>query len=65
MVILTGHPMEQELESLKSEGLVGWMLKPPHIEQLSHVVERALQEASQQESVSQEPVTQDSLNLSS
>ena len=65
VVMLSGHPMENELESLKTQGLAGWMLKPPHIEQLSHVVERALQEASQQESVSQEPVTQDSLNLSS
>ncbi len=58
VMMLSGHPMENELESLKTQGLAGWMLKPPHIEQLSHGIKRALQEASRQEPVSQEPGTQ-------
>jgi two-component system cell cycle sensor histidine kinase/response regulator CckA len=44
MVILSGHPMETEIENLKAQGVAGWMLKPPDIEQLSHLVGRVLQE---------------------
>ena len=48
VVMLSGHPMEKELESLKIQGLAGWMPKPADIEQLSYLVGRALQEASEQ-----------------
>lgn len=44
MIILSGHPMEQELQSLQAEGLAGWLLKPPDIEQLSHLLARVLKE---------------------
>jgi two-component system cell cycle sensor histidine kinase/response regulator CckA len=47
VVMLSGHPMEDELESLKIQGLAGWMPKPPDIEQLSRLVGRTLQEASE------------------
>jgi signal transduction histidine kinase len=43
MVLLTGHPMEEELEDLKAEGLDAWLLKPPDLEQLAEVVARALE----------------------
>lgn len=54
VVMLSGHPMENELESLLTQGLAGWMLKPPRIEQLSHLLERALQETSRQAPVAQD-----------
>ncbi|MEE8391814.1 MAG: ATP-binding protein [Anaerolineae bacterium] len=44
MVLLTGHPMEDELENLRAQGLSGWLLKPPSLEQLAEVVARALGE---------------------
>ena len=47
MVMLSGHPMESELESLKALGMAGWLPKPPDIAQLFLLVERVLQEASQ------------------
>ncbi|MBN2392797.1 MAG: PAS domain S-box protein, partial [Anaerolineae bacterium] len=47
MVMLSGHPMENELESLKAQGMAGWIAKPPDIAQLFQLVERVLQEASQ------------------
>jgi CheY-like chemotaxis protein len=44
VVMLSGHPMEDELENLQSQGLAGWMLKPPNVEQLSQLLARALEE---------------------
>ncbi|NOZ49417.1 MAG: response regulator, partial [Chloroflexi bacterium] len=35
MIIITGHPMEAELEQLRQEGLDDWMLKPPDPQVLS------------------------------
>ncbi|MBN2394126.1 MAG: PAS domain S-box protein, partial [Anaerolineae bacterium] len=42
VIMLSGHPMEQELQSLQAEGLAGWLLKPPDIEQLSHLLAQVL-----------------------
>ncbi|MBN1487845.1 MAG: PAS domain-containing protein [Anaerolineae bacterium] len=42
MVIMSGHPMENELEQLQSQGLAGWMLKPLSMEQLSQLLARLL-----------------------
>jgi CheY-like chemotaxis protein len=42
VVMLTGHPLEKELESLKSHGMIDWMLKPPNMEQLAQVVAQGL-----------------------
>ncbi len=42
MVMLTGHPMEEELQSLQAQGLSSWILKPPRLEQLAQVINRAL-----------------------
>jgi len=42
MIMLTGHPMERELQELKKEGLSGYLLKPPDIEQLAQLLARML-----------------------
>ncbi|MCP4540799.1 MAG: PAS domain S-box protein [Chloroflexi bacterium] len=42
VVMLSGHPMENELEDLQAQGLAGWLLKPPDMEQLSRLLARAL-----------------------
>ncbi len=53
VVLLTGHPMEEELEKLYARGmnedglslhLVGWLLKPPSLTQLAEMVARELNE---------------------
>jgi two-component system cell cycle sensor histidine kinase/response regulator CckA len=50
VVLLTGHPLENELQSLREQGvasgLVDWMFKPPGLEQLAQVVARALKKES-------------------
>ena len=42
MVIMTGHPMERELHDLRVQGLAGWLLKPPTVEDLATTIARAL-----------------------
>ena len=42
VVMLSGHPMEKEMESLRKQGLAGWMLKPPDMAQLARLLSRAL-----------------------
>ena len=44
VVLMTGHPMERQLESLRAEGLTGWLPKPPSIEDLASVIAQALNE---------------------
>jgi two-component system cell cycle sensor histidine kinase/response regulator CckA len=48
VVLLTGHPLENELESLREQGadslLVDWLPKPPSLEQLAEVIARGLDE---------------------
>jgi len=46
MVTMTGHPMMRELHKLRAEGLAGWVLKPPRMEQLAHTLDQALREAT-------------------
>ncbi|MDY7080573.1 MAG: PAS domain S-box protein [Chloroflexota bacterium] len=43
VVMLTGHPLEKELESLRSCGMIDWLAKPPDLERLAQVVARALE----------------------
>jgi PAS domain S-box-containing protein len=38
VILMTGHPMQEELEDLRSEGLPAWMLKPPRLKQLAEIV---------------------------
>jgi two-component system cell cycle sensor histidine kinase/response regulator CckA len=45
VVVMTGHPLEEELEDLRLKGLVGLIKKPLNLEQLTQVVSRALEES--------------------
>jgi two-component system cell cycle sensor histidine kinase/response regulator CckA len=38
LILLTGYPMGNELESLREHGLSGWLAKPPDAEQLSRMI---------------------------
>ncbi len=42
LILLSGHPMEKELQNLQAQGVVGWMSKPPDMEQLSRMLARVL-----------------------
>jgi two-component system cell cycle sensor histidine kinase/response regulator CckA len=42
IVMLTGHMLGHELESLRARGIADWIPKPPNLEQLSLVIARAL-----------------------
>ena len=42
VVMLTGHPLEKELEDLQAQGTIDWLPKPPQLEDLAVVVARAL-----------------------
>jgi PAS domain S-box-containing protein len=42
VVMLTGHPLEREMESLRAQGMSDWLPKPPRLEQLAEVVARVL-----------------------
>ena len=44
VMMLTGHPMETELESLRVQGLSGWLLKPPDPHELAQVLAGVLRE---------------------
>jgi CheY-like chemotaxis protein len=46
VVMLSGHPMESELVSLQAQGLAGWLLKPPSIEQLAQLLAQVLKQES-------------------
>ncbi|MCP4363062.1 MAG: PAS domain S-box protein [Chloroflexi bacterium] len=43
MLILSGHPLEGDLQKLQAQGLAGWLLKPPTIEKLAQLLAQALQ----------------------
>ena len=38
VVMLTGHPVEKELENLRMQGMADWLSKPPSLEQLAQVI---------------------------
>jgi signal transduction histidine kinase/ActR/RegA family two-component response regulator len=42
VVMLTGHPMQNEMEDLRAQGMADWLPKPPSLEHLAEVVARAL-----------------------
>jgi CheY-like chemotaxis protein len=51
VVLLTGHPMEEELNTLQlheqdgmSTPLAGWLLKPPSLEQLATAITQGLKQ---------------------
>jgi DNA-binding response OmpR family regulator len=44
VVMLTGHPLERELEELRAQGMLEWLPKPPRLEELAEVMTWALRE---------------------
>jgi len=44
VVLLTGHPMDKELEELRTQGLSAWLAKPPSLDRLMRVVADVLGE---------------------
>jgi CheY-like chemotaxis protein len=44
VILLTGHPMDKELEELRGQGLSAWLLKPPNLDHLARAVADALHE---------------------
>ena len=42
MIILSGHSLQQEAESLKRVGVATWLKKPPNLDQLARAVAQAL-----------------------
>jgi CheY-like chemotaxis protein len=42
VVLLTGHPLEREMEDLRARGLLEWLPKPPRLEELAEVLASAL-----------------------
>jgi signal transduction histidine kinase/CheY-like chemotaxis protein len=42
VVLLTGHPLSKEMESLQTLGLAGWLPKPPDLTSLSYLLAKAL-----------------------
>ncbi len=46
VILVTGHPLQKELASLQAQGLTGWLIKPPSVEQLSQLVDQALRSST-------------------
>jgi CheY-like chemotaxis protein len=44
VAMLTGHPLEDELEGLRAHGMVDWLPKPVSLEQLAEMVAKTLGE---------------------
>ncbi|HOT91825.1 MAG TPA: PAS domain S-box protein [Anaerolineae bacterium] len=42
LVVMSGHPLEREVDSLRASGVVGWVQKPPDLQELSEVLAQAL-----------------------
>jgi PAS domain S-box-containing protein len=48
MIIITGHRMNEELDSLVTQGLVGWLMKPVNLDGLADLLEQALRRTAGQ-----------------
>jgi PAS domain S-box-containing protein len=48
VILLTGHPMEKELQALRAQGLSTWLPKPPSLERLAQAVDEALRDTALQ-----------------
>jgi two-component system cell cycle sensor histidine kinase/response regulator CckA len=44
VIILSGHPIQDEIDSLREQGVYAWLQKPIDLDQLAQVVARVLQE---------------------
>jgi len=45
IVLMTGHPMKEELQDLQLDGLAAWMVKPPSLKKLSQIIIQNLKES--------------------
>ncbi len=50
VVMLTGHPMEKEMDSLRACGMIDWAPKPPSLERLAEVVADGLDQRGTKDS---------------
>ena len=50
IVMLSGHPMETELDTLLAQGLTGWLRKPPDMPHLTRLLAQALHENAESKS---------------
>ncbi|MFZ1509894.1 MAG: ATP-binding protein, partial [Anaerolineae bacterium] len=48
VVMLSGHPLEGDLVGLKTQGLAGWLLKPPDLDDLARLLTQALESTAPQ-----------------
>jgi PAS domain S-box-containing protein len=46
IVLMTGHPMKEELQGLQLDGLAAWMIKPPSLKKLSQIIMQNLREGA-------------------
>ena len=53
VVMLTGHPLSESTMASAPEGIVGWIQKPPGLDQLAEAIDRALNKTKQAEQVGQ------------
>ena len=42
VILMTGHPMQDELEKLREQGLIAWILKPPRLKQLATLIAQTI-----------------------
>ncbi|MEZ4590329.1 MAG: PAS domain S-box protein [Chloroflexota bacterium] len=42
IILLSGYPLKGDLQNLQAQGLAGWLLKPPDIGKLAHLVAQVL-----------------------
>jgi two-component system cell cycle sensor histidine kinase/response regulator CckA len=42
VILMTGHPLQEEMTALQDAGLTAWIQKPPRLKQLSHIIAQAL-----------------------
>ena len=42
LVVLSGHPLTNEMQAMQAQGLAGWLLKPPNMEELTVLLARTL-----------------------
>ena len=42
VVMVSGHPLEEEMEDLRAQGMVDWLPKPPRLERLAEIMAQAL-----------------------
>jgi DNA-binding NarL/FixJ family response regulator len=42
VLLFTGHPLSQEIKDAVPPNVVGWLLKPPSLEELARAVSQAL-----------------------